>query len=121
MKHKMAAMPESRLVILYIAAYSRDMRMAQCALNVYMHLIQQKRELTPGEEGGVICTRDSVAEELGLTSKEAYHAFKALRDLRLVVKHYVGTQPVYYRVVSPNNALELASEIFQKEIDGWMV
>jgi hypothetical protein len=119
MQENMAKISKSKLAILYVVAYSKDMDMAQCALKVYKYLAERRRELIPGEEQGVICTRNDVARELRLNSKQTFHAFKALRDLRLVSKHYIDGRPVYYKVVSPDEVLNVAGVVFSKEISEW--
>lgn len=111
--------PEHYLVMLYLAAYSRDIDRAHDAFMVYKYLAERRRELVLGKEQGVICTWKDVARALKLDTKSAFHAFKTLRDLCWVTKEYVGGNPVYYRVVSPDSILDMALLTFGWDISKW--
>lgn len=111
--------PAYHMMMLYLAAYSRDIERAQYAFRVYKYLAERRRELIPGKEKGVICTWKDVARALKLDTKSAFHAFKTLRDLRWVTKEYVGGSPVYYRVISPDETLDMAIFIFGGDINKW--
>nr|DAT89816.1 MAG TPA: CodY-like protein [Caudoviricetes sp.] len=115
-KHEMKAY---HLMMLYLAAYSRDLERAEDAFRVYKYLAERRRELIPGKEKGVICTQKDVARALKLDTKSTFHSFKTLRDLGLVMKEYVGGSPVYYRVLSPDNTLGVAKLIFLGDILKW--
>nr|DAP01609.1 MAG TPA: MarR family [Caudoviricetes sp.] len=115
-KHEMKAY---HLMMLYLAAYSRDLERAEDAFRVYKYLAERRRELIPGKEKGVICTQKDVARALKLDTKSTFHSFKTLRDLGWVMKEYVGGSPVYYRVLSPDNTLGVAKLIFLGDILKW--
>lgn len=115
-KHELKAY---HLMMLYLAAYSRDMDRAKDAFKVYKYLAERRRELIPGKEKGVICTQKDVARALRFDTKRTFHSFKTLRDLCWVTKEYVGGSPVYYRVLSPDRILNMAKLIFLGDISKW--